>query len=276
MHNQHFVMTEKILIALLALLALCGCSTSKQAEPSLSYFPNLGQEGTLADDKSDYSIHIEPDDELIISVTSAVPEATAMFNVPNANPATRGTTETQGNGRLLTYVVDHEGNINFPVLGVLHVKDMTTSQVEKLIKDKVAEKVKDPYVRVQLTGYGVNVMGEVNAPRRVYIGKEKITLLEVLTLAGDLTQYARRDNVLVIRTVDGKRTYQRLNLQDSSIFSSPYFYMQQDDVVYVEPNKIKIDNSKYNQFNAYKLTMVSTIVSMASVIASLVIALTVK
>ena len=140
----------------------------------------------------------------------------------------------------------------------------------------MAEKVKDPYVRVQLTGYGVNVMGEVNAPRRVYIGKEKITLLEVLTLAGDLTQYARRDNVLVIRTVDGKRTYQRLNLQDSSIFSSPYFYMQQDDVVYVEPNKIKIDNSKYNQFNAYKLTMVSTIVSMASVIASLVIALTVK
>lgn len=274
-------MTEKILIALLALLALCGCSTSKQAEPSLSYFPNLGQEGTLADDKSDYSIHIEPDDELIISVTSAVPEATAMFNVPNANPATRGTTETQGNetqgnGRLLTYVVDHEGNINFPVLGVLHVKDMTTSQVEKLIKDKVAEKVKDPYVRVQLTGYGVNVMGEVNAPRRVYIGKEKITLLEVLTLAGDLTQYARRDNVLVIRTVDGKRTYQRLNLQDSNIFSSPYFYMQQDDVVYVEPNKIKIDNSKYNQFNAYKLSTVSTIVSMASVIASLVIALTVK
>lgn len=269
-------MTEKILIALLALLALCGCSTSKQAEPSLSYFPNLGQEGTLADDKSDYSIHIEPDDELIISVTSAVPEATAMFNVPNANPATRGTTETQGNGRLLTYVVDHEGNINFPVLGVLHVKDMTTSQVEKLIRDKVAEKVKDPYVRVQLTGYGVNVMGEVNAPRRVYIDKEKISLLEVLALAGDLTQYARRDNVLVIRTVDGKRTYHRLNLQDSSIFSSPYFYMQQDDVVYVEPNKIKIDNSKYNQFNAYKLSTVSTIVSMASVIASLVIALTVK
>ena len=110
----------------------------------------------------------------------------------------------------------------------------------------------------------------------IKIWKEKITLLEVLTLAGDLTQYARRDNVLVIRTVDGKRTYQRLNLQDSSIFSSPYFYMQQDDVVYVEPNKIKIDNSKYNQFNAYKLTMVSTIVSMASVIASLVIALTVK
>ena len=269
-------MTKNILLSLLAVLALCSCTTSKENATALNYFTNLGQEGTLPDAGNDYLIRVQPDDELIINVTSAVPEATAMYNVPSSNPATRGTTEVQGNSRLITYVVDHEGNINFPVLGVLHVKDMTTSQVEKLIKDKVAEKVKDPYVRVQLTGYGVNVMGEVNAPRRVYIGKEKITLLEVLTLAGDLTQYARRDNVLVIRTVDGKRTYQRLNLQDSSIFSSPYFYMQQDDVVYVEPNKIKVDNSKYNQFNAYKLTMVSTIVSMASVIASLVIALTVK
>lgn len=269
-------MTKNILLSLLAVLALCSCTTSKENATALNYFTNLGQEGTLPDAGNDYLIRVQPDDELIINVTSAVPEATAMYNVPSSNPATRGTTEVQGNSRLITYVVDHQGNITFPVLGVLHVKDMTTDQIAAMIKQKVAEKVKDPYVRVQLNGYGVNVMGEVANPHRVYSDKEKFTLLDAIAAAGDLTQYGKRDNVLVIRTENGKRTYHRLNLQDSSIFSSPYFYMQQDDVVYVEPNKIKIDNSKYNQFNAYKLTMVSTIVSMASVIASLVIALTVK
>jgi len=145
-----------------------------------------------------------------------------------------------------------------------------------MIKGKVSQNVKDPFVRVELIQFGVNVMGEVQSPHRVEINKQRFTLLDALAAAGDLTVYAKRDNILVMRTENGQLTYHRVSLNDPDLFKSPYFYMQQNDVVYVEPNKIKIDNSKYNQNNAYKLSTISTVVSMASVIASLVIALTVK
>ena len=127
-----------------------------------------------------------------------------------------------------------------------------------------------------MINFTVNVMGEVRAPQRMVVGKERFTVLDALAAAGDLTEYGKRDNVLVIRTENGKSTYHRINLTDGSIYASPFFYLQQNDVVYVEPNKIKVDNSKYNQFAAFKLSQASTIVSVASVIASLVIALCVK
>jgi polysaccharide export outer membrane protein len=125
-------------------------------------------------------------------------------------------------------------------------------------------------------GFYVNVIGEVKTPIRVKVETERFTLLDAISAAGDLTEYGERSNILVIREEDGKKTYNRLDLSSSSVFASPYFYLQQNDVVYVEPNQIRIDNSKYNQNNAYKLTVISTVVSAASVIASLVIALTVK
>ena len=117
-------------------------------------------------------------------------------------------------------------------------------------------------------------MGEVRAPQRVYSGRQNFTLLDALAVCGDLTEFAERDKVYVIRTVDGQRTYQRMDLGNSEIFESPYFYLRQNDVIYVEPNQIRIDNSKYNQNNAFKLSVISTVVSSVSVIASLVIALT--
>ena len=119
-------------------------------------------------------------------------------------------------------------------------------------------------------------MGEVKNPHRIYVNSERFTLLDALSAAGDLTEYGERGNVLVIREENGQQIYHRLDLADSNIFSSPYFYLQQNDVVYVEPNQIRIDNSKYNQNNAFKLSVISTIVSTASVVASLVIALAVK
>ena len=153
---------------------------------------------------------------------------------------------------------------------------MTTDEIARMIKTRVSENVKDAYVNVRLNSFGVNVMGEVRNPGRIVVGKEKITLLDVLAYAGDLTEYARRDNVLVVRTEDGVSTYHRLNLESSDIFSSPYFYMQQNDQVVVEANQIKVDNSKYNQYSAFKLSQTSMWVSVASIVASLVIALCVK
>ena len=160
-----------------------------------------------------------------------------------------------------------------PVLGRILVKDKTISQLSKEIKAMVERDVKDPHVRIDLVNFAVDVMGEVHNPQRVHTSRQNYTVLDAITQCGDLTEYGKRDRVYVIRTEEGKRTYQRLNLNSSEVFSSPYFYLKQNDIVYVEPNNIRIDNSKYNQNNAFKLSVISTIVSSASVVVSLIIAL---
>ena len=266
---------KNIIIIAALLIALAGCKT--QTENTLSYFRNLSDapNGVLSQDM-DFNIKVVPDDELSIVVTSKVPEATAMFNQPQANYAHRGDINTQSTPRLQSYIVDKNGDIMMPTLGKINVAGKTTSQIEQLIKNKVSATVKDPFVRVEHLGFYVNVMGEVKNPHRIHVQSQRFTLLDALSAAGDLTEYGERGSVMVIREEDGKQMYHRLNLADSNVFSSPYFYLKQNDVVYVEPNQIRIDNSKYNQNNAYKLTVISTIVSAASVVASLVIALAVK
>lgn len=268
-------MKNKLLFAIIATIVLSSCSSTKDTR--LSYFKNLsGDSGVLADVDDKYIIRVQPDDELIITVTSSVPEATAMYNVPLGNPSMRGNTTTTSQPRMQTYIVDQNGDIEMPVIGKIKVKGLTTNEIATLIKGKVSQNVKDPFVRVEMIQFGVNVMGEVNTPHRVEIYKQRFTLLDALSAAGDLTVYAKRDNILVMRTENGQLTYHRISLNDPDLFKSPYFYMQQNDVVYVEPNSIRVNNSKYDQNNAYKLSVISTIVSGVSVIASLVIALTAK
>ena len=260
-----------------AVLLMCASCGSTKEVPTLAYFQNLKDSvGKLPDNVSHYKIKIQPDDELIITITSTLPEATAMYNLPLGNPSLKGNINATQSPRIQTHIVDRNGMIQLPVLGEIQAAGLSTKELEAVIKNRVSEHVKDPFVRVEMINFTVNVMGEVRAPQRMVVGKERFSVLDALAAAGDLTEYGKRDNVLVIRTENGKSTYHRLNLTDGSIYASPYFYLQQNDVVYVEPNDIKIDNSKYNQFSAFKLSQLSTIVSLASVIASLVIALSVK
>ena len=260
-----------------AVLLMCASCGSTKEVPTLAYFQNLKDSvGKLPDNVSNYKIKIQPDDELIITITSTLPEATAMYNLPLGNPSLKGNINATQSPRIQTHIVDRNGMIQLPVLGEIQAAGLSTKELEAVIKNRVSEHVKDPFVRVEMINFTVNVMGEVRTPQRIVVGKERFSVLDALAAAGDLTEYGKRDNVLVIRTENGKSTYHRLNLTDGSIYASPYFYLQQNDVVYVEPNDIKIDNSKYNQFSAFKLSQVSTIVSVASVIASLVIALCVK
>ena len=260
-----------------AVLLMCASCGSTKEVPTLAYFQNLKDSvGKLPDNVSNYKIKIQPDDELIITITSTLPEATAMYNLPLGNPSLKGNINATQSPRIQTHIVDRNGMIQLPVLGEIQAAGLSTKELEAVIKHRVSEHVKDPFVRVEMINFAVNVMGEVRAPQRIVVGKERFSVLDALAAAGDLTEYGKRDNVLVIRTENGKSTYHRLNLTDGRIYASPYFYLQQNDVVYVEPNDIKIDNSKYNQFSAFKLSQLSTIVSLASVIASLVIALSVK
>ena len=138
----------------------------------------------------------------------------------------------------------------------------------------ISKDVTDPIVRVSLANFRITVAGEVKNPSTINVSRNRISLLDALAEAGDLTEYGDRTNVTVIREIDGQRKYAHLNLNSSEVLNSPYYYLQQNDYVYVAPNKIREGNSKYSTNNAYKLQVISTVVSACSVVASLVIALT--
>ncbi len=262
---------------LLAVMVMVAAACSSTKDNNLAYFKNLPEaiNGQL-EAAQPARVALQVDDEIAVTITSSAPEATAIFNAPLANSSVRGDLVVQGNPKLMAHVVDQQGYIELPVLGKINVLGKTTDEVEQAIRERVAATVRDPYVNVQLLSFYVDVMGEVKQPQRIKVDKKQFTVLDALATCGDLTEYGLRDGVVVIRHEGAQTTYHHLNLADTQIFNSPYFYLQQNDVVYVAPNRIRIDNSKYNQNNAFKLSVISTVVSAVSVVASLVIALAVK
>ena len=174
---------------------------------------------------------------------------------------------------MLGYLVDTNGDIDFPILGKLHVAGLTRLQLTDMIKQRLIDEdlIKDPIVTVQFLNYKVSVMGEVNRPGSFNISGDRITLLEALSMAGDLTIYGRRDRVAVIREKDGKRTILMHDLRSSDIFNSPCYYLQQNDIVYVEPNKAKAGQSEINQNKSVGvwLSAASILVSIVSLIVTL-------
>lgn len=251
--------------------------SSCKAKHDLTYFTDLqsSNTGTLSTTEPTYKI--EPENDLTITVTSSVPQASAMFNLPYTNVAPAGTKEISTTPQLKTYAVDNKGDIDFPVLGTIHVAGMTTYELKAYLEKRISEFVKDPIVSVSCNGYKITVLGEVGSPRTIYSSADRYNILNALGECGDLTEYGKRDNVLIMRrTADGQIEYGHLDLTNSNITQSPYFWLKNNDVVVVEPNSIKQDNSKYNQNNAYKLSVISTIVGVAASVISLVIALTVK
>lgn len=268
---------HSLLPCLLGLLLLSACSSGQHN--SLAYFQNLDSLSIVEGQLPDYEVKIEPQDELMIVVSSLDPEATAAYNLPMASVVRRDeikTTNALSQTSQQTYVVNPEGDITMPVLGRIHVAGLTVLQLQKQLTTLIERDVTDPVVRVELIGFRINVIGEVKAPGRQWANSDRYSLLDALAVAGDLTEYGQREDVLLIREEGGKHVYHHFNLNDASSLASPYFFLKQNDVIVVSPNKIRQDNSKYNQNNAFKLSVISTVVSGVSVIASLVIALTVK
>jgi len=264
-----------LLIGLIGAGMLSACSSHKN---HLGYFQDVDSLTTeITVEPSQYLTNVQTDDELFISVNSMDPNASAMFNMQSVNPAiAEQGVDTKSTVQNATYIVDSKGDIDFPVLGEIRVAGMTVEQVKETIKNRIKDYVTDPVITVRLVNFKVDVAGEVANPGIYPVTRERFSVLDALSAAGDLTPFGERSNVLIIREEDGKRVTHRLDLNSAEVLSSPYFYVKQNDYIYVEPNEIREDNSKYNQNNAFKLSVTSTIVSAASVIASLVIALTVK
>ena len=215
-----------------------------------------------------YEVIIHGDDLLAIMVNSRDPELALPFNMPMVSYQLGS--NTGGQQRVLGYLVDTNGNIDFPILGEIHVEGLTRMQLTELIKNKLIEGdlIKDPIVTVQFLNFKISVMGEVGRPGSFTISGDRITLLEALSMAGDLTIYGRRDRVGVIRENNGKRTILFHDLRSADIFNSPCYYLQQNDIVYGEPNKAKSGQSSINQNNSIGVWV--SVISLLTTIAVLI------
>lgn len=211
------------------------------------YFNNVTDTTFYAtEEESDDVIH--QNDILSISISSLNPEASAIFNTTN-NFVISSTTASGNSAQAAGYLVNKDGFIELPILGNIKAAGITKKQLKDNITKTILEKklLINPIVNIRYLNFEVTVLGEVNRPTVITVPSEKISLLKALGLAGDLTIYGRRDNVLLIRETDGKRKTRHINLNSSNFFNSPYYYLQPNDVVYVEPNKAKVATATRSQ-----------------------------
>lgn len=228
-------------LALIGSQCLIGCVQTKQ----LAYFQ--GDPGRLDNQAiaARYIPKIQPGDVLSVQVSSLNPEASSFFN-PYAALAVADRASTQSMSTSATplpaqngYLVDNAGAIELPVLGKVNVAGQTANEVKDRLRESLREYLKEPTVNIRNLNFRISVMGEVMRPSLFTIPNEQITLLEALSLSGDVTIYGRRENVLIIREENGKRIFARVDLTRRDLFSSPYYYLHPNDVVYVEPGKAR-------------------------------------
>ena len=269
-YRNKFSTVSLIGCLLMSSLTMTGCMTTSD---NIVYFNNADQV-LVGQALPDYEIKAKPGDELRILVSSTVPEATVMYNLPpyiqnhsNAKQTSRETT-------LTTYIVSPSGNITLPVIGDLNVVGKTSEEIKCMVSDRVAEQVKDPIVTVEFVGFRVTVLGEVGASQRINVQTQRFSILDAIASCGGVRLTGQKEKVRLIREENGTTTTHVLDLRDASLINSPYFYLQQNDVLIVDADDVAKSNALYNQQNGFRLSVVSTCVSAISVIASLLIALT--
>ena len=264
---------KKILLTLfVAVLTLASCGSVKD----IAYFQNKVVDQPEKIDKH-AGIVIQPKDQLSIVVSSRNPELVAMFNLPVISYQAGSETATSGTQqRLMGYVVDNEGCIVFPVIGKLKVAGLTRWELAEMIKDRLIKDglLSDAVVTVEFMNFKVSVLGEVTTPGTYAISGDKVTVLQALSLARDLTIFGKRDNVSVIREQDGERVIYQIDLTNVDLFKSPAYYLQQNDIVYVEPSEIKARQSTIDD-KTLRLTSIlvsggSLLVSLAALITNLI------
>ena len=262
---------KKILIISL-LFTLMSCTAYK----NVAYFQNTDTYdntigGTLPD------MTIKPKDMLTIFVTSSLPEGVAQFNMREPRPIDEErvaagqvrVTQSTG-GQIHHYLVDNAGEIEFPVLGKIKLGGLTITQANELIKTKIAPYVNetaDYMVNVRIDNFEISVMGEVKNPNTFSVSRDRISILEALAMAGDMTIYGKRDNVKLLREMpNGEYEIHELDLRDANVVNSPYYYMQQRDVLYVEPNTAMAQNATVSTTNRLWLRGISIVLSVGSLL----------
>lgn len=243
------------------ILMMVGCGSSKE----VAYWQNIDSI-SLAASKGLYDAKIMPKDELTILVQTTDPLTSEPFNL-------RSTGQVSSKDQITGYLVDNDGMINFPIVGKIHVAGLTKTECEDLIKSKIQPylaRTENPLVSVRTSSYRITVIGEVNRPGVIPVATEKISLVEALAEAGDMTIYGKRDNVLLVREdKSGEKHKVRLNMNDANIINSPYYYLQQNDIVYVEPHKVKARNTFFGSNTSIFYSVIGITTSLVSLLITI-------
>lgn len=256
--------SKNVVVCLMAIFLFASCQSYKKVPylQDVEVVQQAAQPGNLYDAK------IMPKDLLTIVVSCTSPELAFPFNLTVATPGNAVSNYVTTQPVLQQYLVDNAGNINFPVLGELHVGGLTKKEAEQMIVEKLKPYIKEtPIVTVRMVNYKISVIGEVMRPGTFTISNEKVNMLEALAMAGDMTVYGLRDNVKLIReNENGIQEIITLDLNKSETILSPYYYLQQNDIIYVTPNKAKARNSDIGNSTSLWFSATSILVSLASLL----------
>lgn len=253
------------LLALIAVFSFSGCTLTKQ----MTYFQNMDSVDIQNSPKVP-EVRIKQNDQLTIIVSCIDPTASAPFNMSISSG--NSSSSTSVDNLRYTYLVDANGEINFPVIGKVKVKGLTRPETEALITEKVKPyfaESETPVVKVTLSSFKVTVIGEVGSPQTITVPNERLTIIEALAQSGDMTVYGKRANILLIReNMEGEKMVARLNMNDARIFNSEYYYLQQNDVIYIEPHKAKGRSADVTA-NTFWTPISSLAMSVATLILSI-------
>ncbi|MCX2432354.1 polysaccharide biosynthesis/export family protein [Pedobacter sp. GR22-10] len=246
-----------------ALLITFCLSTSCVSNKKIAYFQDIQ---TVNQAQLENAIKfteplIQSDDILSINIFTLNPQSGTVVNQAASTPTLGGNTNNSLSTQSTGFLVDKNGEIELSLVGKVKVAGLTTYQARELIREKVSTFYKEPNIQLRFANFKVSVLGEVSSPSAYTLPNEKVSILDALSLAGDLTIYGRRDNILIVRDNNGKKEFARLDLNSSNIFSSPFYYLKQNDVIYVEPNKRKVSAS-----NSAQIQTISVVASVISVI----------
>lgn len=253
------------IVAMAIVVLLGSCSSTKD----VAYFQN-SDTVNLDASKFLYDARIMPKDLLTITVSTTDAEAAIPFNMTVSTTFSQTSRTSTSQPLLQNYLVDNNGNIEFPRVGTVHLGGLTKSEAETVIKEKIKpymSEAESPIVTVRMINYKISVLGEVNRPGMYTVSNEKITILEALAQAGDLTIYGVRNNVKLVREdAFGQKSIHVLNLNDADLINSPYYYLQQNDMIYVEPNKVKAQNSSVGSMTTLWFSATSILISLTSLL----------
>ena len=251
-----FSLLKKIVPLFIAIM-LFSCAS----RTDVVYYQNIDTINSQ-EKSSSYEIKIQPDDLLSIIVSAEDAEVAMPFNLGS----TSGSNVSSGQQTVQSYLVDSNGTIDFPILGQLKVSGLTRSEVLKMLQDKIVVYVKKPIINLRIMNFKVSVQGEVNSPGTYTVPSDRITLIEALTMAKDLTIYGKRNNILIIREVDGVKSYNRVDITKADFIHSSFYYLAQNDVIYIEPNKSRISSAAVGASTGLIFSATSILITLITLI----------
>ena len=235
------------------------CASKKE----IVYYQNIDGINTSQNIAS-YEVKIQPDDLLMIIVSAEDPEIAMPFNLTTVTiPNASNLQSAMGQQTIQSYLVDRNGNIEFPVLGKLQVGGLTRTEVLQSLKDKIGVYIKNPIINLRIMNFKVSLQGEVNSPGTYSVASERVTLIEALSMAKDLTIYGKRKNILVIREINGVKSYNRVDITKADFINSPFYYLAQNDIIYVEPNNTKVNAAAVGPNTSVIISAISILISLS-------------